>query len=152
MTEKCIELIKTFEGFSTTIYICPAGYNTVGYGHVVLPEEKEKYVKGISKEEAEELLIKDLIRYETGVKSLLSGVKLHEYCIDALISFVYNCGLYNLKASTLRRKILRGDLLEAADEFLKWVFAGGKKLQGLVKRRQAERALFLEGLYDYNRN
>lgn len=146
MTERGIELIKRFEGFSPVIYICPAGYPTIGYGHVVKPEEAERFRNGITREEAEELLKKDLIKFETGVRRLLKGIHLHDYCIDALTSFAYNCGLYSFRASTLRRKILSGELFEAADEFLRWVYAGGRKLPGLVRRRQAERELFLEGL------
>ncbi len=147
MTERCLELVKKFEGFSPVVYLCPAGYPTIGYGHVVRPEEMERYASGITKEEAEELLRQDLQRFEVGIKGLLKGVKLGEYSMDALLSFTYNVGLYAFKASTLRKKILRGELLSAADEFLKWVYAGGRRLEGLVRRRQAERALFLEGVY-----
>lgn len=147
MTEKGIELIKRFEGFSPTIYLCPAGYPTVGYGHVVTPEERERFRNGITREEAEELLRIDLIRFEMGVKSLTKEVKLHEYSIDALVSFAYNVGLYAFKISTLRRLILRGELYDAADQFLRWVYAGGRKLRGLELRRRAEKDLFLEGVY-----
>ncbi len=146
MTEKGIELVKTFEGFSPKIYICPAGYETIGYGHVITPEERERFVRGITKEEAEGLLKADLNRFERAVRGLLKGFQLHEYCIDALTSFAYNCGIYSFKASTLRRKILSGELFEAADEFLKWCYGGGRKLEGLVRRRKAERELFLKGL------
>ncbi|MFN4196623.1 MAG: lysozyme [Caldimicrobium sp.] len=146
MTERGIELVKRFEGFSPKIYLCPAGYPTIGYGHVVLPEERERFASGISKEEAEKLLIEELRKYEKKVISLLKNVKLHEYCIDALVSFSYNCGIYAFRSSTLRRKILRGDLYDAADEFLRWVYAGGRRLEGLVRRRKAERELYLEGL------
>lgn len=146
MTERCIKIVKKFEGFSPMVYLCPSGYPTIGYGHVVTPEEKERFAKGITKEEAEELLIRDLMRFERGIKGLLKGVLLHEYCIDALTSFTFNTGLYAFRASTLRRKIIRGDHIDAADEFLRWVYAGGRKLKGLVLRRQAERKLFLEGI------
>lgn len=148
MTERGIELVKRFEGFSSTIYLCPAGYPTIGYGHVVTPEERERFRNGITREEAEELLRRDLIRFELGVKSLIKGVKLHEYSIDALVSFSYNVGLYAFRGSTLRRLILRGELIDAAEQFLRWVYAGGKKLRGLELRRRAERELFLEGVYD----
>lgn len=149
MTERGIELIKKFEGFSPVVYLCPAGYLTIGYGHVVTPQEREKFKSGITKEEAEEILKGDLMRFEKGVKGLLKGIKLSDYSIDAITSFAYNCGLYSFLASTLRRKILQGEFLEAGDEFLRWVYVGGKKLFGLVLRRQAERELFLEGLYDF---
>lgn len=113
---------------------------------MVLPEEREKFANGITKEEAEELLIKDLARFESQVRAYLKGVKLHEYSIDALTSFSYNVGLYAFKASTLRSMIIRGELLEAGDQFLKWVYVGGRKLKGLELRRKAEQRLFLEGI------
>jgi lysozyme len=147
MTERCLELVKKFEGFSPVVYLCPAGYPTIGYGHVVTPEEMERFKAGITRKEAEELLKQDLYRFEAGIKGLLKEIKLNDYCLEALISFSYNVGLYAFKASTLRKKILRGELLSAADEFLKWVYAGGRRIEGLMRRRQAERALFLEGVY-----
>lgn len=146
MTERGIELIKKFEGFSSMIYFCPAGYPTIGYGHVVLPEEREKFRDGITEEEGEELLKSDLMKFERLIKTNLKAVKLHEYCFDALISFTYNIGFYAFRASTLRRKIINGELLSAGDEFLRWVYAGGKRLKGLVVRRYLERELFLEGV------
>lgn len=147
MTERGIELIKRFEGYSPTVYLCPAGYPTIGYGHVVSPEEREIFKNGITREQADDLLRRDLLRFEIGVKSLLKDVKLHGYAIDALVSFTYNVGLSAFRASTLRRKALRGELIDAADEFLKWIYAGGRILQGLVRRRQAERELYLEGIH-----
>lgn len=145
MTEKCIELVKKFEGFSSVVYLCPAGYPTIGYGHVVIPEEKEKFEKGITKQEAEELLIKDLLKIEKLIKPMIE-VKIHDYMIDALISFAFNVGVYAFKASTLRRKLNRGEFYSAAEEFPKWRFAGGKELKGLLRRRLAEKALFEEGI------
>lgn len=146
MTETGIELVKRFEGFSPKVYLCPAGYPTIGYGHVVTPEERERFARGITKEEAEELLKIDLAKFEKGVRAHLKGARLHDYCIDALVSFSYNVGLYAFQSSTLRRLILRGELLDAADQFLRWVYAGGRKLKGLELRRRAERELFLEGI------
>ncbi|MDI6865775.1 lysozyme [Thermodesulfovibrio yellowstonii] len=146
MTERGIELVRRFEGFSPRIYLCPAGYPTVGYGHVVTPEERYKFVRGITKEEAEELLRQDLAKFEVGVRAQLKGVRLHDYCIDALTSFAYNVGLFAFKSSTLRRLILQGELTDAAEQFLRWVYAGGRKLRGLELRRRAERELFLEGV------
>lgn len=66
--------------------------------------------------------------------------------LDALVSFAFNVGTHAFEISTLRRKLNREEYLDAADEFLRWVYAGGRKLRGLVRRREAERALFLEGL------
>lgn len=149
MTERGIELIKMFEGFSSIIYLCPSGYPTIGYGHVVTPEERERFRNGITKDKAEELLKSDLRKFERLIKHSLKAVKLHEYCFDALISFAYNVGFYAFRASTLRRKIINNELLSAGDEFLRWVFAGGRKLKGLVVRRSLERDLFLTGVSCY---
>ena len=93
-------------------------------------------------EEVDELLYKDLKRFETGVKRL-TKVALSQGQFDALVSFSFNVGLGNFQSSTLRSKLNREDYKGAAEEFPKWRRAGGKILPGLVKRRVDERALFL---------
>lgn len=148
MTERGLNLIKKYEGFSPVVYICPAGYPTIGYGHVVLPGEV--FSGRITREEAKEILKKDVLKVEKTIKSMLPGVRLHEYCYDALVSFAYNCGIYAFRASTLRKKILRKEYIEASHEFLRWVYAGGRKLKGLERRRKEEQSLYLEGLKLYN--
>lgn len=145
MTDRGIELIKRFEGFSPAVYICPAGYPTIGYGHVVMPEEKERFKAGITKEEAEDLLITDLMRFEKRIKPLIK-VEITEPMLDAIISFSYNTGIGAFQRSTLRQKLNRGEFMDTADEFLKWTYAGGQRLRGLLLRRQAERELFLQGV------
>ena len=145
MTPRCVELVKRFEGFVPHIYRCPAGYPSIGYGHVVRPGEEELFKDGITEEEAERLLITDLAKVELKLWPLIK-VTIHPWMMDALISFSFNVGLYAFRASTLRRKLNSKDFGDAADEFLRWVYAGGRKLRGLVRRRKAERALFLEGL------
>lgn len=140
VTEKAIELIKLFEGFSPRPYICPAGWRTIGWGHVILPEEKFTI---ISPEEAEELLRKDLLHAENAVLRLIK-VPLSDGAFDALVSFTFNLGAAALQRSTLRMKLNRGEPKEeVAAEFLRWVYAGGRRLKGLVRRRVAEMALFL---------
>lgn len=146
VSQRCIDLVKRFEGFSPTIYVCPAGYPTIGYGHVVTPEEKDLFKVLLTEAEAESLLLKDLLKFYIGVKKLLPGVYLHQYCWDALTSFAFNVGLYAFRASTLRRKILGGYVVDAADQFERWIYAGGRPLPGLKKRRQAEKSLYIDGL------
>lgn len=141
VTEKGIELIKRFEGFSPAKYLCPAGYLTIGYGHVI--KEGEAFDEPIDEEEAEQLLMKDLIKFEKSVLRLIN-VQLTEGMFDALVSFSYNLGSGALQRSALRQKLNRAEYLDAADEFLKWVYSRGRKLKGLVLRRQAERERFLE--------
>ncbi|MFN5351138.1 MAG: lysozyme [Alphaproteobacteria bacterium] len=132
-----IEIIKHFEGFSSTPYLCPAGYKTIGYGHLIKANEN---FTSITLTEAEELLIKDLRKAENSVINLINTT-LHENQFSALVSFVYNLGGGALQGSTLRMKINRGET-NVENEFLKWVYANGKKLRGLLNRRIAEAELF----------
>ncbi len=134
-----INLIKQFEGFSPTPYLCPANYLTIGYGHVIPATSNQLLV---TKLQAEEILRADLLKFETSVKKLIN-VPLHQNQFDALISFTYNLGAWALQRSTLRQKINRKEHELAASEFLKWVYAGGQKLTGLIARRRAEALLYL---------
>jgi len=137
------KLIKEFEGLRLKPYLCPGGYMTIGWGHRIRNENYEE----ITPEEAELLLVKDI----SGVIDALEGMlgdsfeKLTDNQKAALISFVYNIGENAFRKSTIRKKILGGaPKEEIAEEFKKWVFAGGKKLKGLEKRREKEAELFLE--------
>lgn len=134
-----IELIKKFEGFSPIPYRCPANYLTIGYGHVI--KKGESYDK-ITLEEAEEILSQDFSEHRRNVTRLIKA-PLTENQINALASFVFNLGARALQSSTLRMKLNRGEYFDASLEFPKWVFAGGRKLKGLIIRREAERQLFL---------
>jgi len=117
---------------------------TIGYGstrtfggHPVTLEHRS-----VSKEEATELLARDVQSVERAVGRLVT-VELTQNMFDALVSFTYNLGSGNLQASTLRRKLNRGDVEGCADEFPKWRKSGGRITAGLVRRRAAERELFL---------
>jgi len=137
VTRHGIEFIKRFEGFEPKIYLDAAGYPTIGYGHLVRDYEREWFKNGISEAAGEALLIKDVLVAE---KSVLRLVKVHltDGQFDALVSFTFNLGAGALQRSTLRRKVNREEHEDVPPEFLKWVWAGGKKLKGLVKRRNAE--------------
>lgn len=141
ITEGGLNLIKRFEGFISTIYICPAGYPTIGYGHVVLAHEREQFAAGITQAEATELLRKDVRIAERAVLRLIS-VPLTDGQFDALVSFTFNLGAGALQRSTLRRKVNRSEHQAVPAELMKWVWAAGKKLPGLVRRRQAEGACY----------
>lgn len=142
ITQEGLNLIKDFEGFSESVYICPAGYPTIGYGHLV--KKGENFPEEIGEEEAEELLRIDVKSAENSVIRLIGNRrKLSNGQFDALVSFVYNLGAGALQRSTLRQKCLRGDDEAAAHEFLKWCRAGGRVLNGLLKRRKAEAWLYL---------
>jgi lysozyme len=140
MTEACIRLVKRFEGFSPVPYRCPAGILTVGYGHVVT--EKDSFVYPLTEEQAERILIADLMRIERIIRPMIL-VPLSWNQLDALVSFSFNVGPYAFRISTLRRLLNEEDYEGAGEQFLRWVYAGKTKLKGLVKRRQAERTLFL---------
>jgi len=137
VTEQGLNLIKRFEGFSPAIYICPAGYPTIGYGHVVLPGERQQFECGITTDEAKNILRQDVGIAEAAVLRLIS-VPLTEGQFDALVSFTFNLGAGALQRSALRRKVNRGEENSVPAEFLKWIFAAGKKLPGLAQRRRDE--------------
>ena len=144
VTDAGLTLIKRFESFSPTVYVCPAGYPTVGYGHVVLDVERDRFAGGISEDEAEELLRRDASIAERAVLRLIA-VPITDGQFDALASFVFNVGAGGLQRSTLRRKVNREEHALVPGEFMKWVWAGGRKLKGLVRRREAEAALYTFG-------
>ena len=141
ITKEGLDLIKRFEGFSPEIYTCPAGYPTIGYGHLVRDQERERFAGGISREEAEELLKRDVLWAEKGVLRLIN-VPLMDGQFDALVSFTFNLGTGALQRSTLRRKVNREEHSEVLGEFMRWVWAGGRKLRGLILRRNAEASLY----------
>lgn len=138
-----VELAKRFEGFHRVPradpgrahpYICPAGYWTIGYGHLCDPKHPP-----INETEAEVYLARDL---QTALAATL------RYCpvlatepegrLAALVDFTFNLGAGRLQASTLRRRVNQRDWIEAGQELRRWVLGGGKILRGLVDRREAE--------------
>ncbi|MCM7122215.1 lysozyme [Enterobacter hormaechei] len=142
-SEKGIALIKEFEGCKLTAYRDSVGVWTIGYGWTQ-PVDGKPIRAGmtIKQETAERLLKTGLVSYESDVSRLVK-VGLTQGQFDALVSFTYNLGARTLSTSTLLRKLNAGDYAGAADEFLRWNKAGGKVLNGLTRRREAERALFL---------
>ncbi|EMP9723391.1 lysozyme [Enterobacter cloacae] len=142
-SEKGIALIKEFEGCKLTAYQDSVGVWTIGYGWTQHVDGKPiRAGMTIKQETAERLLKTGLVSYESDVSRLVK-VGLTQGQFDALVSFTYNLGARSLSTSTLLRKLNAGDYAGAADEFLRWNKAGGKVLNGLTRRREAERALFL---------
>jgi len=133
-----INLIKRFEGLELKSYKDSVGILTIGYGHTHAVRAGDV----ITGEQADAFLREDLQVAELTVNTNVK-VKLTQGQFDALVSFVFNLGSGNFVKSTLIKKLNAGDYAGAADEFGKWVNAGGKKLPGLVKRRAAEREVFL---------
>jgi lysozyme len=139
ITQAGLDLIKSFEGFSPTVYLCSAGVPTIGYGHAIKHGES---FTSITEEDAENILAKDVEIAEKGVLRLIN-VPLSDGQFNALASFSFNLGTGALQRSSLRLKLNRGEYVDASDEFMKWVRAGGKVVKGLVRRREAERRMFL---------
>jgi lysozyme len=154
-----------YEGFRARPYLCPAHIWTIGYGHVLYQEQirlpvvrvegketpmirKEMPLKPEdnrvwTKTEIDELFRTDVGTFERGVLRLVPGVVGRQGSFDALVSISFNFGLGNLQRSTIRMRANRGDWDGAAEAFRVWTKGGGKVLPGLVKRREAEIALFL---------
>jgi lysozyme len=137
------KLIKDFEGFRASAYICPAGVPTIGYGTTRINGRPVKAGLKITTDEADQFLEEDLKVFEDVVNNSVS-IEITQNQFDALVCFVYNVGSGNFKKSTLLKLVNSGDLSEAADQFLRWNKAGGKVLSGLTRRRKAERELFLK--------
>lgn len=143
-----IELAKRFEGFHRVPkadpgrahpYICPAGYWTIGYGHLCNPKHPP-----ITETEAEIYLAHDLqtalaatLRYCPGLIAEPQGR------LSAIVDFTFNLGAGRLQTSTLRRRINQRDWVASAAELRRWVYGGGRVLPGLVIRRDAETTLLL---------
>jgi lysozyme len=129
-------LIKKFEGFRSKAYKCAGGYLTIGYGHLTNDEHKE-----INEIEAEILLKQDL---QIAVKAInrLVNVELKQNQCDALLSFIFNVGSGAFQRSVMRQKINRDEHELVPEEFMKWVWAGGKKQAGLIKRRLLESNIY----------
>ena len=138
ITNEGINLIKKFEGLKLESYLCPAGVWTIGYGHTKGVKKGDK----ITQLEADNFLKEDLSSFEKGVTRLIKS-NINQNQFDALVSFAFNLGLANLKKSTLLKKVNSNpNDRTIVDEFIKWIYAGGKQLEGLKKRRQAEAYLY----------
>lgn len=144
INEAGLAIVKSFEGLRLNAYNDAVGIKTIGYGHVVKPNES---LDTITEAQAVELLRADLQIAESAVMRLITTT-LNDNQFAALVSFTFNLGAGSLQRSTLRMCLNRMDYASAADEFGKWVFAGGQKLAGLVRRRAAERTLFLMAVQD----
>ena len=145
-SDKGIALIKQFEGCKLTAYPDPGTGGapwTIGYGWTQ-PVDGKPVRPGMTIDQAtaDRLLKTGLVSYENDVLRLVK-VKLSQGQFDALVSFTYNLGSRSLSTSTLLSKLNAGDYTGAANEFPRWNKAGGKVLNGLTRRREAERALFL---------
>jgi len=148
-----VQLIKAFELWRANAYDDPAGYCTIGHGHLIAKAAcatlDASMKQPLTVDDGEKLLKKDLAKARAAVDALVE-VELTEPEYGALVSFVFNVGQKNFRSSTLRRLINDNETAEArkvaADQFPRWVMAGGMKFDGLVHRRNCERSLFLDEL------
>ena len=139
-----LKLIAQFEGCYLQAYLCPANVWTIGIGTTIYPNGvKVKKGDKCTLEQAHEYLAHDMIEFEKTVNDSVK-VPLSQNQFDALVSLTYNIGSAAFKNSTLLKKLNAKDFTGAADQFLVWNRGGGKVLKGLVRRREAERALFLK--------
>tara|TARA_Y100000034_G_scaffold135807_1_gene209241 strand:- start:1079 stop:1531 length:453 start_codon:yes stop_codon:yes gene_type:complete len=145
INEAGIEIIKEFEGFSSGVYLDPIGIPTIGFGSIWDANGNRVTADhpAITEEEATIFLKREVRHVESGIKRLIKA-EITDNMFSALGSFAYNVGTGNLQRSTLRMKLNRGHYEDAANEFPKWRRAGGRILPGLVRRRKAERSLFLD--------
>lgn len=145
-SQKGISLIKGHEDCSLTAYKCPAGVWTIGYGHTGTvnskPIDKNTVISELM---AETLLAIDLEEVEYSLnKNLIPKCELTQNEFDALISFVFNIGVFAFLQSSMFKLLVRGKKKYAAEQFDRWIYAKGKKLAGLIKRRAEEKSLFLQ--------
>lgn len=167
MNEDGLNIIRSFEGLedgnpntaNLDPYLCPANVWTIGWGHAIIYKgqqlnkendpfgsmAKKLYPTGITLEQADFMLKEDIyIRCKNLNNNILGNILLNENQFSAIVSFVYNVGEANFAKSTMLRKLKMGDYVGASNQFGKWVRANGVVLNGLIKRREAERKLFLK--------
>lgn len=146
LPQAAIDLAKRFEGFHRVPkndpgrahpYVCPAGYWTIGYGHLCDPKHPP-----ITEAEAEHYLAEDLrIALAATLRYCPVLATEPEGRLAAIVDFTFNLGAGRLQTSTLRRRVNQRDWVGAATELRRWIYGGGKVLPGLAARRAAESAV-----------
>jgi lysozyme len=137
ISEEGISLIKRFEGCRLEAYKCSAEVLTIGYGHTGGVKEDDT----ITQEEADKLLKADVFKFEKNVEDNVK-VELNQSQFDALVAWTFNLGVGNLRSSTMLQKLNNEDYTSVPSEMKRWNKAGGKTLDGLIRRRKAESLLF----------
>ena len=137
ISQEGLSLIKKFEGCELEAYKCAAGVWTIGYGSTKGVKEGDT----VSQEEADKLLLHEMEEYEGYINDMVNP-DLEQNQFDAMVSWVFNLGPTNLKASTLLKVLNAKDYEGVPAQIKRWNKAGGKVLQGLIRRREAESLLF----------
>lgn len=143
-SEGCINLIKGFESLRLIPYKDSAGKLSIAYGHLIKPGE---HFTTITEEDAEDMLHIDLLHAESAVNQGVY-VEINQNQFDALVSLVFNIGGGNFLKSELLKFLEDGKIEEAADQFLEWDHINHLVSAGLLRRRKAERVLFLTPIED----
>ena len=139
-----LALIKKFEGLELEAYKCAAGVWTIGYGHTKDVSEGDSWTE----QEANDALKEELVEFEGYINDLVT-CPLSQNQYDALVSWVYNLGPANLKASTLLKRLNASDYDDVPAQLKRWNKAGGKVLEGLIRRREAEALLFQGAIWEH---
>ena len=143
--ELAMEIIKKFESCKLKAYRDMVGVPTIGWGTTHYPNGGAVVIGDhISQADAEKFIANDMHTFEAGIKAHIP-YDLNDHMDAALISFCYNLGLSSLYHSTMLKYLVQGKNDKASREFGKWCHAGGKKVRGLVRRREMERKLFIQG-------
>ena len=136
-SQEGLALIKKFEGCRLEAYRCSANVLTIGYGHTGGVLETDV----ITQDDADKLLEEDIAKFENYVNDNVI-VELNQSQFDALVAWTFNLGVGNLRQSTMLRKLNEGNYQSVPSEMNRWNKAGGKTLDGLIRRRKAEGVLF----------
>lgn len=137
ISEKGLQLLKHYEGCELNAYRCSADVLTIGYGHTKGVTEDMV----ITQEEADQMLQDEMPEYESYINDMVT-VDLNQDQFDAMVCWVYNLGSGNLASSTLLKVLNEGDYEAVPEQMKRWNKAGGKVLNGLIKRRDSEAKLF----------
>ena len=140
LSSKGLTLIKQFEGFRPEAYLCSAGCQTIGYGHII--KEGEVFSQPLKESQAEALLLQDVEVTAKAIYRLIT-IPLTQGQFDALVSFTFNCGAGALQRSTLRACVNRQEHMQVPAELLKWSRVKGGLSNGLMRRRMAEALLYV---------
>lgn len=145
VSQNGLALIQKYEGFRAKAYLCPANVFTIGWGTTKIDGLPVKAGMVCTEAQALEYLKKDVEKFEKEVLDLVK-VRISQEMFDSLLSFVYNLGSSNLKSSTLLKLLNSKEYAKVPAQFLRWSKAGGKVLEGLLRRRRSEAELFRKGI------
>jgi lysozyme len=137
-----VDLVAEFEGFRSRAYLCPAGVWTIGYGQTSGVKPGSTTTESAARADLE----RSLEQYQSSVREMITHDDSTGQMVDAMTSLAYNVGLGALRKSTLLRMHNLRDYFGAASQFARWSRGGGKVLPGLVRRREAERKMYIAGL------